>query len=255
MQQRTRRLAIVFGGSLLVTLGFLAACSTDNGTTPLPGTSGTDSGRDTGKKPGEDGSVDPDDDGGTKPNDSGTTADCSTAPRLRSNTNGFFCAFFSRDGGADAGGNRNCANDEICCNPGPKTPGGNDFPKSFCANKTAATNECATQAVAQGSEWVQARSTTWECADKNACADGESCCMYTWADAGPTDKVNIGVNQDQDIPKACNALQAYKVGGSRCASACNADEIKLCSLTDDNCTGNQKCTPFEGVFRDLGYCK
>ena len=48
MLHRTRRMIIVFGGGLLLTLGAVAACTTDNGTTPLPGADagrGSDGGR------------------------------------------------------------------------------------------------------------------------------------------------------------------------------------------------------------------
>lgn len=257
MKQRTRRLAIVISASLLTTLGFIAACSTDNGSTPLPGSSGgVDSGRDSKGGGGDGSSVETD--GDTTPEDDAAGgADCGLAPKLRTTDQGFFCAFFTRDaaaGDAGAGGNRNCANDEICCNPGPTTPGGNDFPASFCADKAAGTNECSQQAAANGTTWNQVRSSTWECADKSACG-GQKCCMYTWADAGPMDKVNLGPLSTASVPKACNALMAYKAGGSRCAADCNADDIQLCSLTDDNCSGNQKCTPFSGNFRDLGACQ
>ena len=122
MQQRNRRLAILLGGSLFAALGVLAACSTDNGTTPLPG-AGTDAGRDSTK--GDDEEPGEDEDGGDTPTDGGTP-DCSAGPKLRSIDKGFFCAFFTRDasapGAADAsanaGGNRNCGHEETCCNPG-----------------------------------------------------------------------------------------------------------------------------------------
>jgi hypothetical protein len=263
MQQRTRRLAILIGGTLIATVGVLAACSTDNGTTPLPGQGGGDSGRDSQKG---DGNVEPEDtkEGGSK--DATASADCGEAPQLRSNDKGgFFCAFFGRDaaaGDAGAGGNRNCRNDEICCNPG-RPSGGGDFPPSFCAelpqdDKAGESSQtaCADQAADHDSTWNVGGSTTWQCGDKNNCGDNEVCCMFTWLDAGAMDKVNIGNSTDKDVPKACGALQAFKTGGTRCAANCNADEIKLCSKTDDNCEGAQKCTPFEALGgRDLGYCK
>lgn len=258
MQQRTRRLAMLLGGSILATVGFLAACSTDNGTSPLPGT-GTDSGRDT-KKDGGDTADDDDDD--TTPGDGGTDPDCANAPKLRkSNDQGFYCAFFTRDaaaGDAGAGGNRNCSNDETCCNPGKGADG--KFPPSFCASTPRDTKggnngqtACNAQAAANGSNWAGSGST-WECGDKTNCDTGEVCCMFTW-DGGANDKVNLGPLQDNDVNKQCKALQAYKQGGTRCATSCASDEIQLCSLSDDSCTGNQKCTPFSGQFRDLGACR
>lgn len=108
MQQRTRRLAIVLGGSLFATLGFLAACSTDNGTTPLPGQTGTDSGRDTSKTDGGD-KADDDDDDVTPVNDAGR--DCSAAPKPRSNK-GVFC--FGGEGSND-GGSCDPAEKKVCC--------------------------------------------------------------------------------------------------------------------------------------------
>ncbi|HVH45581.1 MAG TPA: hypothetical protein VM925_24675 [Labilithrix sp.] len=259
MQQRTRRLAIVFGGALLTTIGVLAACSTDNGTTPVPGQNGTDSGSNNTKT--DSGKVDTDTDGAASPSDAG--ADCSEAPRLRSNTSGFFCGFFRRDASAPDSGSGSlsaCSNDETCCNPGKG--GGADFPPSFCAktphDEKGGDNgqtECADQADENGSTWNVSGSTTWECGDKNNCDDGQVCCLVTWADAGATDKVNIGKSLDKEIPASCGALQAFKQGGTKCAASCAADQIQLCSTTDDNCTGNQKCTPFTALFRDLAYCK
>jgi hypothetical protein len=260
MQQRTRRLAILFGGTVLASLGvLLAACSTDNGNTPPPG-SGTDSGRDSAKADGSDETPDGED-GSPGLKDAGA-ADCSTAPKLRSNdTGGFYCSFYARDAAAgDAGGRSNCADDETCCNPGKKADG--TFPSSFCA-KTPVDEKggdngqaaCAAQAAANGSTWVAEKSSTWECGDKNNCDDGQVCCLFTWADAG-TDKVNIGNSLDKDIPKSCNALQAFKQGGTRCATSCAAGvEIQLCSKSDDTCTGNQKCTPFSALSRDLAACR
>ena len=257
MQQRNRRLAIFLGGTLLATVGVLAACSTDNGTTPLPGQTGTDSGRDSSKA---DGNNNTDDDGATPTDDGVAGADCGLAPRVRSNDRGgFFCSFYSRDAAAgDAGGRSNCSDDETCCNPGKD---GNDFPPSFCAQTDRgdkggdnAQAACAAQAAANGSSWV-GTATAWECGDKNNCDNGQVCCLTTWADAGPMDKVNIGNSLDEDIPKSCGALQAFKQGGTKCAAACAADQIQLCSNSDQNCTGNQKCTPFSALFRDLAYCK
>lgn len=259
MQQRTRRrLAVFVGGALLALVGVLAACSTDNGATPLPGQTGTDSGHNTPRPDsgdGEDG-----DDASTPLNDGGG-ADCGLAPRLRSNDRGgFFCSFYSRDAAAgDAGGRSNCADDETCCNPGRD---GKDFPSSFCAQTDRSDKggdngqaACAEQAEANDSKWVASGSSTWECGDKNNCAEDQVCCLVTWMNAEPTDKVNIGNSLDEDIPKACGALQAFKQGGTKCAASCAADQIQLCSQSDNHCTGNQVCTPFSALFRDLAYCK
>lgn len=259
MQHRNRRLTVVFAGALLTTAGLLAACSTDNGATPLP-QAGTDSGRNPSRT--DDGA---DDDDVVEP-DAGVTdeidADCSSAPRLRKNDKGFFCSFFRRDGGTDSGaGPTACGNDETCCNPGANPGGG--FPPSFCASTPRtdkgddnAAAACAAQAEDHGSTWNEDKSSTWECGDSNNCGAGQVCCLYTWKSDNPSDKVNIGKSLDDKIPAACGALQAFKQGGTRCEpTACKPDQVQLCSLTDDNCSGNQKCTPFSALFRDLGTCR
>jgi hypothetical protein len=265
MEQRTRRLIILVGGTLMASAGlFVAACSTDNGTTPLPGgssgTSGTSGGTDSGKKK---------DTGGTSsggeeedtgaPDDGGSTADCANAPRLRTNTDFFRCAFFTRDAGDDAGPSSSCTNNEICCNPG-KT--GADFGPSFCASHPAAQKggdgpkECSEQSNEKtGKAWAPYQSSTWECADKNNCAPNQVCCLFTWADAGALDKVNIGPLQDTAVNKDCKAQQSFKQGGTRCATACATDEIRMCSTSDQNCEAPKVCSPFVSLFRDLGYCK
>ncbi len=261
MQQRTRRLAIIIAGTLLASVGLvLAACTTDNGTVPLPGQTGDGgSKKNTSSSGGDDEEEEEEEqDGDTTKKDAGADADCREAPRLRNNENGFFCAFLPRDAGG-AGGN-NCSHDETCCNPAQVD---GQFPPTFCAstprNEKGGTNgaaACAAQAEAKGSTWTPGKGTTWECGDSNNCDDGQVCCIFT--DPSITDdKVNIGPNQNKSIPAACDAKQAFKYGGTRCAAACAADEIQLCSLSDDNCTGARKCYPFE-VYpggRNLGYCR
>lgn len=252
MVQRMRKFAMFFSGTLLVSAGLVAvACSTDNGETetPLPKA-------DSGAK--KDGAVTPPEeetDGGSTVDDSGTAADCGLAPKLRDNSTSFRCSFRSPpDGGipaSDAGNNGAfCGNNEVCCNPGGSAP----FPPSFCAYETASpSTACATQATAFGSNWANG-GTSWECADKNQCGTNEVCCLTTQPDAGQN--VNIGNSTDKDIPKACDAKQAFKFAGTKCAATCAAgSEIKLCSLSDQNCGAGQTCTPFAALFRDLGYCK
>jgi hypothetical protein len=256
MQQRTRRLAIILGGTLFASVGLvLAACSTDNGTSPLPGQTGDASRRDTstGSRGGED-----EQDGEAPEQEAGADADCRDAPRLRDNDQGFFCAFLPFDAGG--AGRSNCSHDETCCNPA-KVDGG--FPKTFCASTpraekggTNGATACAAQAAAKGSIWTNGQGTTWECGDKNNCDTGQVCCMFT-DPAVQDDKVNIGKNLNKQIPAACDAKQAFKYGGTRCARNCAADEIQLCSNTDQNCQGGKTCYPFE-VYpggRNLGYCR
>jgi hypothetical protein len=256
MQQRTRRLAIILGGTLFASVGLvLAACSTDNGSTPLPGQTADASRRETGT--GSSGGED-EQDGDAPERDAGADADCRNAPRLRNNDEGFFCAFLPRDAGA--GGGSNCGHDETCCNPAAVDGG---FPTTFCASTprrqkggTNGATACAAQAAAKGSTWTAGKGTTWECGDKNNCDTGQVCCMFT-DPAVEGDKVNIGKNLNKQIPEACDAKQAFKYGGTRCAPDCAADEIQLCSNTDQNCQAGKTCYPFE-VYpggRNLGYCR
>jgi hypothetical protein len=262
MQQGMRRFAFFLSGAFLVTGGFLAAaCGTDNGTsnTPLPT---PEAGRDTGGNP------NPDEDGGVEPEDDASTgADCGNAPRLRTNTTTFYCPFRQGDGGPY------CASDETCCNPGRPAAGAN-FPPSYCADgkgdgtPQGVLDHCKAEAAENGSEWPEPGAPVlpgrgWECADKNSCGDNQVCCLFTGPEVEGTDKVNIGPHQSQTIPKECNALQAFKAGGTVCKPAgegCGAGmgvdfQIKLCSLSDDNCGGGTTCTPFQANFRDLGYCR
>ncbi len=253
MHQRVRRLVFFVGAASLVTGGLMmAACSTDNGSSS--GTSGV---------PGFDGSkpdsrVDTDtgpagDSGG---GEAGGDADCSKAPKLRDNTNGFYCAFYrsAPDGGADGGTTSNCDNNQICCNTGAKYPDGG-FAPSFCADQAAAGNkgadtQCAADAVNKGSLWEAGTGSAWECNDKVACTGTQVCCMIS-SSAGT---VNVG--NDKSFPSECNAKLAFKQNGTRCKAgpSCASNEIKLCSLSDKNCGAGSTCTPFAGFFRDLGYC-
>jgi len=252
MRERVRRFAFFMGGVSLVAGGLIiVACGTDNGggSTPVPTVPETGA-KDTGT--GSDGSSTTD--GGT---DSSSAADCGNAPKLRNNTNGFFCAFYRGDNG-DGGTTSNCNNDEICCNTSAKYADGG-FAPSFCAPESApgakgGIAQCAAEATNEGSLWADGGSA-WECNDKNACAAGQICVLIT--QPGATGIVNIGKSLDKDIPAECNAKQAFKQGGSRCVPTAGhpaADEIKLCSSSDQNCSAGSTCTPFEGFFRDLGYC-
>ncbi|MBX3186636.1 MAG: hypothetical protein KF819_06460 [Labilithrix sp.] len=242
------RLALFLGVTSMVGIGgVIAACGTDNGASS-GGTPTLDGGRDTGPRPdGPD--TDPDASGG----DGGPDADCSRAPRLRDNTNGFFCAFYRSDGGVDGGASTsNCGVTETCCNPSGKDPSGAFYP-SFCAPGKGGDDVCSTQAAGKGSVY-DGGGSAWECNDAKNCGTGEVCCIITAPNAMGT--VNIGKSLDTDIPAACGALQAFKQGGTRCrATQCGAGEIKLCSNSDMGCGAGTTCTPFSGFFRDLGYCK
>lgn len=265
MQQRqARRLAFLVGaGSLAAGALFVIACSTDNGSpVPTPQVDGA-TGKETG--PGNEGGPGPEGGGG----DAGPDADCSKNPTLRDVTNGYRCSFFRSDGGGvDGGSTSNCTNTETCCNPADKI--GSDFAPSFCATGTTAAKGtpnptvCKDQAAANASSFDAG--TIWECADKNACDTGEICCLIQdparLALDPAKNKLNIGNTpaSDKNHPPACKVQRSYNEGGSRCrmpnAGNCSAGEIKLCSLSDDNCGAGTTCTPFvdfANTFR--GFCK
>ena len=242
MQQRTRRLAMLLGGSLLATVGFLAACSTDNGTTPLPGQGNPDSGRDTKKDSGDKADDDDDD----TPGGSDAGADCSAAPKLRSNK-GVFC--FGGEGSNDAGV---CdpADDKVCC-ADSKDPATGQFVKARCAVATASgegyqAGSCNFPPDAGGREW--------HCTESKHCPNsGEACCVITGTGGqAPT------AQPDKDFP-GCgtffNGDQGYFVGGSRCrANGCNSGELTLCT-SDAECPNGTTCHPFKLANRFTGICK
>ena len=234
----------------------LVACGTDNGT-PTPVPAAVDSGnKDTGPKP--DTGTNPDPDGGT--GEGGTDADCSNNPVLRDNTASFRCAFKDA-GGADA--SPTCLSAESCCNTESKATG-----PAFCATgaKDGTEGMCVAQQPA-GSTYVAGKGRLWECADKSACGATQICCMISdpaQLAMDPKNKVNIGKTLASDTrhPAACNVARVFKEGGSRCktptAGNCpDANDIKLCSLTDKNCGAGTTCTPFVDFtnFIDRGYCK
>jgi hypothetical protein len=258
MHTRFRKLAFFVGAAALCAGGLLVvACGTDNGSsTPVPA---VDSGKggDTGVK--ADGPVDPGLDGSPTV-DGGTDADCNNNPKLRDFANNFRCAFV--DGG-DAG--PICQNNQTCCNTSDKN--GSTFEPSFCANGAKGDGKatCTAAAPAAGSTFVTGNA--WECADKNQCGAGEVCCVIqdqARLAANPNNKLNIGdvPKTDTKHPQACGVQRVYNENGSRCRKAVggncpDAKEIKLCSLSDDNCGAGTKCTPFIDFqnFVDRGFCK
>lgn len=257
-QQRFRRVALFIGGATLIGGGFImVACGTDNGTTATPQLDGSGGGKDTGGG-GTDSTV-PDQDGEVP---DGESADCATAPQLRSNTaaGGFFCAFYKSDGGVDGAASLgNCVTGQTCCNPGIADGGAfnGKFPPAFCADTQGDDTTCQAQAAAHGSDYQPGFfSNAWQCNDKTACAAGEICVMYTSAYvAKPSDITNVG--KDTKAPAACNQYKAYKQGGSKCkAPPAAANEVQLCSLSDTgNCGAGTTCQPFNGNGRDLGSCR
>ena len=82
--------------------------------------------------------------------------------------------------------------------------------------------------------------------------------------ADPKNKLGMGTTTKTDEPKyplACGFHKAKNEGGSRCRKTTNGNcpnpvEIKLCSLSDQNC-GAGTCTPFVDHTKavDRGFCK
>jgi hypothetical protein len=261
------RLVVLIASTILTSVGVFVAACTDQTTTPLPGQGGNGNARkDGGSSSGNSSSGGDDDDDTDDPTDKdggkeGGSAECKDAPFLHDNSRGgFFCAFLdARDAGLDAGGTKNCSDDEVCCNPAKV---GNTFPKTFCAavprddKGEANSSACEAQAEAAGSTWTTGKGNTWECGDKNACGDGNVCCLYTLSGLAEDKKVNVG--KHQKLPATCNALQAFNAGGTKCATSCATDgtEIQTCSKSDE-CSGGKTCLPFAvppGTL-ELGYCK
>ena len=245
MQQRTRRLAIVFGGSLLATIGFLAACSTDNGTTPLPGQTGTDGGRDSAKGDGSNNDNDGDD-SSTPVGDGG--ADCANIPTVKSSP-GPFC-FTVLDGGGNGQTksiNCNAANHEVCCSDGRLDDGG--FAPSECKVVTTSGgggyNEGACAPTFEGDGGKE-----YHCTEQDHCpGQGESCC------AVPREVTNLTPGKNNDFPGCQAYFQSGRyVAGTRCKKdGCAPGDLTLCS-SDADCKAG-KCVPLSLEGRYTGYCR
>jgi hypothetical protein len=242
MQQRFRRFALFFGATALAGGGLImVACGTDNGTTPTPSLEASTP-KDGSGNNSETSTTNPDG-GGIA--DAAAEADCTKDPKLRDYTAGFRCAF-SDAGGRDSGSN--CTNVETCCNSEDKV--GTAFQPSFCAVGKNGDTTCKAGAAGANSSFDAGNA--WECADKNACNAGQICCMVVdQAQAAAGKSLNIGntLASDKNHPPACGVKRAFNEGGSRCRTpampgACPAGEIKLCSLSDQNCGGGTTCTPF-----------
>ncbi|MDB4943438.1 MAG: hypothetical protein JWP97_2972 [Labilithrix sp.] len=262
MVQRFRKFALFIGAASAIGAGLIVvACGTDNGSaTPTPTVDGS--------KPDSakgDGGVDlPDDDAGPGQQDA-SDVDCGNNPKLRDFSTGLRCAFL--DSGTDAG--PVCPNNETCCNTSDKV--GTAFQPTFCApGAKGGTYEdgkakCAAEAPNAKSSFMTGNA--WQCADKNQCDTGQICCMIqdpARLATDPKNTLNIGNTPKTDTkhPVACGVQRVYNEGGSRCRTPVgnncpDATEIKLCSLSDNNCGAGTTCTPFIDFqgFVDRGYCK
>jgi len=243
MQQRTRRLAIFLGGTLIATAGVLAACSTDNGTTPLPGQTGNDAGRDTSRADGNNGNEDDDSSGNTTKD---AAPDCEGAPTPRSNK-GIFCF-----GGTDSNDAGQCdpAENKVCC-ADEKGPDGK-FLKSKCA--VATEDQSGGYQAGSCNFGADAGGREWHCTESKHCPNqGESCCVVAGTGGPPKAQPDT-----RDFPGCGNFFnndQGFFVGGSRCrADGCNAGELTLCS-SDAECSGGQTCRFFELANRFTGVCQ
>jgi len=242
MLQRTRRLAILMGGTLLATVGVLAACSTDNGTTPLPGQTGTDGGRDSSK--GDSGGGNTDDEDGSSQKDA--APDCEGAPKPRSN-DGVFCF-----GGTDSTDAGECDPGEsrICCADEKGSDG--KFLKARCV---VAEQDPSGGYKAGSCDFApDAGGREWHCTESRHCPNtGESCCVI--AGTGGQPKANPDTQDFPGCGNFFNGDQGYFVGGSRCrANGCNAGELTLCT-SDDECDNGQKCHFFDIANRYTGVCQ
>jgi hypothetical protein len=262
MQQRFRRVALFFGATSLAAAGLIVvACGSDSSPTATPQLPEASS-------PNKDGSTGPGTDGGTNPDggdlDSGEAPDCQMSPKLFTTTvaAGFFCSFYNADGGDSGTGNaRNCPSDTTCCDPGANPAGSKTFPAAYCAPGKG-QDACNNGAAAAGSTWVGLNDggSVWECADKNSCGAGQVCCLTQDQVKLLLDpvknKLNIGgyAKTNVDHPPACNDKTAYDTAGTKCETACAAGEKILCSPSDNSCGAGTVCTPFDALFRDLGYC-
>lgn len=260
-QRHRRRLAYLLGCMALTGLGVTAACSSDE-IVPLPGgdtftnpdsgkkTTSNSSGQSSGQSTSGGSSSGDDDD---IPDAAGY--DCSAAPKLHATTQGFYCAFYKGGDPDAAGGTANCTNDTTCCNPGKN---GSSFPASYCAGGDKGNNgidNCTNGAGDNGSTWVTAGGTTWECGASSNCG-GSKCCAFSVPGADAGNYINYGKDTQSKAPPQCSPQYVYKIGGTRCAADCDPDsELELCSSTDA-CSNGATCIPAGTTgTRDLGICK
>jgi hypothetical protein len=243
MQQRFRKLALFVGAATLAAGGLvIVACGTDNGgTTPTPT---FDSGGGGAKDGGGGGTEAGMNEAGPQPDGGGADADCSKNPVLRDDTNAYRCPFIDAGGGD---GGSNCVNAETCCETSDKV--GTTFQPSYCAAGAKGDGNATCKAAAAAHQSSFDAGNAWECADKNACATGQICCMIPdlgQVAMGKTLGIGNTLATDKNHPPACGVQRAFNEGGSRCrtGATCPTGEKKLCSLSDDNCAAPTKCTPF-----------
>jgi len=178
--------------------------------------------------PGDSGEVD----AGIAPKDAsfdGSYVDCGALPALSEAGAGPFCPFQTIDGGSVSS---SCGMGEQCCT----YQGASPSPASTC---NAADAGCAPHA-----SYV---TVDWECDTASQCPASNVCCM-TGVDGGMTH-----VASDNACPSGA-LLTAVTVGGTHCAAACAAGEVKLCG-NDADCPMGTKCAAFSTNAKTLGVCR
>lgn len=194
---------------------WMAACSEDSGTTPIPG------GQDASKSDSStttDATTDTDSGGG----DGGCVpTEDARAPSLHPNADaGAYCPFQPQDAGLPS----NCNLDQRCC----------QF--SASANKDS---ECIARGATCDPE-VDAGGASWECDEPEDCvgdAGGAVCCLIA-----------------RDVPQDDKTCHRYGslVKGSVCRAQCQTGEFTICSR-DSHCSIGA-CTPFSTKAKELGVC-
>ncbi len=95
---------------------------------------------------------------------------------------------------------------------------------------------------------MNATTLDWACDVAAHCPSVSNvCCMYG-KDSGTTNVV---------VDNTCASgalLRALNVGGTHCAVACAAGEIKLCGTSAD-CLNGMTCAPFSTNAKTLGICR
>jgi hypothetical protein len=217
------------------------ACGTDNGNTPLPGSSGgndASANNDTGSSSGGN-----DSGGNGDSGDGGSNADCGRAPTLRGPDAagaGPFCLGVQVDAGVTK--SINCGTDESCCAYTTSPDGGSvpdsGFPASFCQG----ARTCTFPTVPAGLTGIP-----FECTHKTHCPSAAAeCCLIL--------KPGKNFSPTPDTPSCPDNLKQSNVFGTACRATCAGGETRLC-FADSDCPGGAQCKPFSMSGRDVGYCK
>lgn len=220
-----KKLAWFVVGTLSVaSVGLISvACSDEPTASTLPTATAPTGTTDGGVSKTDGSTVTPGTDGG------GTEAGATCRDALRPNAaKGPFCPFsVPTDAGTRRGGN--CNTGETCCSGEAKAGVDAGFDDSVCvAGKAAACP--APSNPAETDPFIA------ECTENDDCATGEVCCIVpfkTSLDGGPANKPGFGKDSFQ-----CRVARAEN--GTRCRTACAANEIQGCQA-DSDCSGGKKC--------------